>query len=196
MANLPQQNPGLTSSAAHNAAATLVEMYRGILVDNEREKTLLRGRIAQLEAELMALRKAPLAAKESVSRGRSRERGLIVRGFMTKAFQEQMRLMDQENGVDHRLDYWVENFGDGAAGWLLWTHRKLLRRDGAVDFQIPKNIPTPAWMRIALETIRRRAHWSVTTHVSERAPLKHYRVRYHRHGHFKPKPSLPPEQIS
>jgi hypothetical protein len=115
---------------------------------------------------------------------------------MTKAFQEQMRLLDKEKGLDHRLDFWVDNFGDGAAAWLLFKHRRPLRRDGVVDFQIPKDIPTPNWMRIALETIKRRAHWSVNTLVNLKDPMKRYRVRWHRHGHFKRQPTLPPEQLS
>jgi hypothetical protein len=56
MADLPPQNPGLTSNAAHNAAAALVEMYRGILVDNEREKQLLRIRLLRLEDEIKNIR--------------------------------------------------------------------------------------------------------------------------------------------
>jgi hypothetical protein len=56
MADLPQPNPGLTSSAAHNAVAALVEMYMGVMVDYERTISLYKTRVARLELEIQELR--------------------------------------------------------------------------------------------------------------------------------------------
>jgi hypothetical protein len=119
-----------------------------------------------------------------------------MRGFLSKTFQEQLRVFDQEKGIDHRLDFWVEQFGGGAGAWLLWNYRKQIHNAGAVDFQIPREIPTPNWMRVALEAIKRLPYWSVNIVGGTKDPMRRFRVRWHRHGHFKRKPSLPPEQLS
>jgi hypothetical protein len=88
--------------------------------------------------------------------------------------------------LDERMDFWVENFGSQAASWLVWTYRRQFRRDGACDFVMPWKTETPPWMRVALETLKRRPFWSV-----ERIDLpvkgeKRFRITWHGWGTFKP----------
>lgn len=66
------------------------------------------------------------------------------------------------------------------AAWLAWQHRAQLRRNGAVQFEIPAEAATPPWFRVAMEQFRRRQWWSVTR--ATRAGVRRYVVRWLGHG--------------
>jgi len=87
--------------------------------------------------------------------------------------------------IDPRMDFWVENFGAQAAGWLVFKHRRQLHRYGSCDFTMPRLIDTPPWMRVALEALKRRGAWSVQRFELADKGLKVFRVNWHAWGHFK-----------
>jgi hypothetical protein len=108
-----------------------------------------------------------------------------------KLAQELQASIDRKVASDHgdlsqSMDFWVDHGGARAAAWLVWLHRRQFHRAGAVDFKIPRSAPTPPWMRVALETLKRRAgKWEVQhvggLHDREKAfrvvwvPWAHYR---------------------
>jgi hypothetical protein len=93
---------------------------------------------------------------------------------------------DASKSLDTAMNFWVENFGPQCAGWLTWTHRRILRRSGVVDFKMPKNIDTPPWFRVAMETLKRRQNWAVIRTGSALSSEKVYRVRWLGWGTWKP----------
>jgi hypothetical protein len=100
-----------------------------------------------------------------------------------RAFMRMQALLEQNKSqIDRRMNYWVDNFGAQAAGWLMFKHRAQLHRYGCCDFKMPMTIETPAWIRVALETLRRRPNWSVQTFQLSNTKEKVFRVNWHGWG--------------
>ena len=85
--------------------------------------------------------------------------------------------------LDESMQFWVENFGGRAAGWLIASCRKQLLRDGAFDFNIPVSAKSPPWFRVAIETLKRRASWTVT--IRKTATTRTYRVHWVHHNRYR-----------
>jgi hypothetical protein len=94
---------------------------------------------------------------------------------------------EESKPLDTSMAWWVDNHGARAAGWLVFAHRDRLHRHGAVDFQIPRDAPLPAWMRIALEKLRQSPRWEVVPLVSRALDTRTWRVRWLQHGSFRRK---------
>lgn len=72
---------------------------------------------------------------------------------------------DQDPGMAVRMHAMRD--GARAAAWLVHAHKARFVRNGEVDFRIPDEAETPAWLRVALEFLKRSprhsARWQVTT---------------------------------
>jgi hypothetical protein len=107
-----------------------------------------------------------------------------MRPFLLRELQARAHAIPNPD-ESQSMDFWVEKFGATAAAWLVWSQRRKFRRMGVVDFTIPKTIPTPPWFRVAVETMKRNAHWTVST--THGPATRTYRVCWERwHNQWKP----------
>ena len=70
----------------------------------------------------------------------------------------------------------VARFGVSCAAWLVWAHRRQLRRAGVVDLVIPGSADTPMWFALAVEYLRGRAHWAID--VLAQGDVRTFRLRW------------------
>ncbi len=84
---------------------------------------------------------------------------VAMRGVTASPHNEPVELPENAEDLGQSMELQLQLNGSGAAAWLIWTHRKRLRRNKMVDFRMPKNKETPPWFRIAFEFLRRRAGW-------------------------------------
>ena len=86
--------------------------------------------------------------------------------------------------VDERLvvartldpDEVVKREGAKVAAWLVQQHRRALRRDGYVLFDIDINARTPPWFLVGMKFLQRRPGWSVVT--TEQSGKRRYRLEW------------------
>lgn len=62
------------------------------------------------------------------------------------------------------MDVLVRTEGLTAAAWLVRKHKSIFHKTGACYFDIKSDDTTPTWFRVAIETLKRRAGWSVRVH--------------------------------
>jgi hypothetical protein len=56
-------------------------------------------------------------------------------------------------------------FGVRCAAWLLWAHRRRVRRMGGMLLRMPATEPAPLWFQLAVECFKRRPRWVVAEQV-------------------------------
>lgn len=71
----------------------------------------------------------------------------------------------------------IKRFGGQCASWLVWKHKRMIHRNGGIDFVIPKDATSPPWFVYGIEFLKRRKGWSVVVRTDSQR--RRYRVRWY-----------------
>lgn len=98
-------------------------------------------------------------------------------------FEKLAEHLEADDAKDVARAMMVDRFGPSCAGWLVFTHRRQIRKAGAFDVVVPhkdkgERYEVPMWFSLAVECLKRRDGWGVQVLTSRKE--RRFRVRWHR----------------